>query len=66
MKNHDYHIIARYTGLETESAVERNNRLYVSFVVQPEIWVICGEYDPTSREDVYMYFILPSCYFFSH
>ena len=58
--------MARFIGVQTvsDSAVDRNNLLYVAIDAKPEIWVICGEHDPTSREEIYMYFILTLCYLF--
>ena len=58
--------MARFSDVQTMSgsAVDRNNLLYLSSNAKPEIWVICGEHDPTSREEIYMYFILTLCYLF--
>ena len=39
------------------------NLLYVIPGAQPEVWVICGEFDDSEnlpvRRKIYMYFILP-------
>ena len=62
LRDHEYHILA--TGpppdLQGQPAVDRQELLYVIRNVQPEVWVICGEHNPTApNESLYMYFIIP-------